>query len=141
MSKISGDINREMLGYAEKHTGDCYADGSAYKGQPLKTSVPHASDCAVHRAPAYPAGKCDCQDTAECLKSGVCLSQPEQPTLDVESTLEMYRNACARLELQNKRMRYLLERTYYIHEDGSLRQRLMDNLLADMARDVLENDL
>ena len=94
---------------------------------PFEDGVVHASDCAVHRAPAYPAGECDCH--------------PEQPTLDVESTLEMYRNACARLELQNKRMRYLLERTYYIHEDGGLRQRLMDTLLADVARDVLENDL
>lgn len=89
-------------------------------------STPSES-CAVHNAPAYPAGECDCQ--------------PDPPTVDVESTLEMYKNACARLELQNKRMRYLLERTYYIHEDGSLRQRLLNNLLADVARDVLENDL
>ena len=108
---------------------------------PFENHAVHSSDCAMHSEPAYPAGKCDCQDTAECLKSGVCLGQPEQPTLDVESTLEMYRNACTRLELQNKRMRYLIECTYYIHEDGSLRQRLMDNLLADVARDVLENDL
>ena len=122
-------------------TGDCYADGSEYRGQPLKTSTSHASDCAVHSEPAYPAGECDCQDTAGCLKSGVCLSRPEQPTLDVESTLEMFKQACERLKTQNKRMRYLIERTYYIHEDGSLRQRLMDNLLADVARDVLEKDL
>lgn len=33
MSKISGDINREMLGYAEKHTGDCYGDGNVYRGE------------------------------------------------------------------------------------------------------------
>lgn len=105
---------------------------------PFEDRTAHASDCAVHREPAYPAGECDCQDTAECLKSGVCFSRPEQPTLDVESTLEMYRQTCKRLETQNKRMRYLIERTYYIHEDGSLRQILMDNLLADVARDVLE---
>lgn len=36
MSKIKGDINREMMG------------------------VNHASDCARHRAPAYPPGECDC---------------------------------------------------------------------------------
>lgn len=36
MSKIKGDINREMLG------------------------LHHASDCARHRAPAYPPGECDC---------------------------------------------------------------------------------
>ena len=33
MSKIKGDINREMLGYAEKHTGDCYGDGTVYRGE------------------------------------------------------------------------------------------------------------
>lgn len=33
MSKIAGDINREMLGYAEKNTGDCYGDGTVYRGE------------------------------------------------------------------------------------------------------------
>lgn len=99
----------------------------------------HASDCAVHRAPAYPAGECDCQDTAECLKLGVCLSPPEQPTLDVDSTLKIYQNAIERLKLENQRMRYLIEKTYYINEGGCTCQRLMDNLLADVARDVLES--
>ena len=33
MSKISYDINREMLGYAEKNTGDCYGDGTVYRGE------------------------------------------------------------------------------------------------------------
>ena len=33
MSKIAGDINREMLGYAEKHTGCCYGDGTVYRGE------------------------------------------------------------------------------------------------------------
>lgn len=33
MSKIAGDINREMLDYAEKHTGDCYGDGTVYRGE------------------------------------------------------------------------------------------------------------
>lgn len=36
MSKISGDINREMLGYAEKNTGDCYGDGTVYRGAKSK---------------------------------------------------------------------------------------------------------
>jgi len=44
----------------------------------------------------------------------------------------------AALVTELKRCRYLIERTYYIHEDGSTRQRLMDNQLADVARDVLE---
>lgn len=39
MSKISGDINREMLGYAEKHTGDCYGDGTVYRGERSKDSA------------------------------------------------------------------------------------------------------
>jgi hypothetical protein len=120
-------------------TGDCYADGSAYRGQPLKTSVPHASDCAVHRAPAYPAGECDCQDTAECLKSGVCMSTPfNNQWLQPCAAIPVDMDTVAALVTELKRCRYLIERTYYIHEDGSIRQRLMDNLLADVARDVLE---
>ena len=39
MSKIKGDINREMLGYAEKHTGDCYGDGTVYRGERSKDSA------------------------------------------------------------------------------------------------------
>ena len=39
MSKIAGDINREMLGYAEKHTGDCYGDGTVYRGERSKDSA------------------------------------------------------------------------------------------------------
>lgn len=39
MSKIAGDINREMLGYAEKHTGDCYGDGTFYRGERSKDSA------------------------------------------------------------------------------------------------------
>lgn len=66
MSKIKGDINREMLGYAEEHTGDCYGDGTVYRGQRSKDSAAktiqvHASDCARHSEPAYPAGECDCR--------------------------------------------------------------------------------
>ena len=26
-----------------------------------KSETQHASDCATHNAPAYPAGKCDCR--------------------------------------------------------------------------------
>ena len=39
MSKIAGDINREMLGYAEKNTGDCYGDGTVYRGERSKDSA------------------------------------------------------------------------------------------------------
>ena len=39
MSKIAGDINREMLGYADKHTGDCYGDGTVYRGERSKDSA------------------------------------------------------------------------------------------------------
>ena len=39
-----------------------------------------------------------------------------------------------------ERLRYLIEKTYYIHpETGNLHQVLMDNLLADVARDILES--
>lgn len=30
------------------------------------TGVQHASDCAVHNAPAYPNGPCDCDPHGEC---------------------------------------------------------------------------
>lgn len=39
MSKIAGDINREMLGYAKKNTGDCYGDGTVYRGERSKDSA------------------------------------------------------------------------------------------------------
>lgn len=39
MSKIAGDINREMLGYAEKNTDDCYGDGTVYRGERSKDSA------------------------------------------------------------------------------------------------------
>ncbi len=107
MSKISGDINREMLGYAEKNTGDCYGDGTVYRGERSADS--------------------------------------ETPTLDVQSTMEMWKRAyeskCFELEsaeLEVKRLRALVEHTYYINDAGNLCQRFMDNLTADMARDILE---
>lgn len=59
MSRIAGDINREMLGYAKKNTGDCYGDGTVYRGERSK-------DSAV-------------------------------PTLDVQSTIEMWKNAYERV--------------------------------------------
>ena len=108
MSKIAGDINREMLGYAEEHTGDCYGDGTVYRGQRSKDS--------------------------------------ETPTLDVQSTMEMWKRAyeskCFELEsaeLEVKRLRALVEHTYYINDAGYLCQRFMGNLTADMARDILES--
>lgn len=36
------------------------------------------------------------------------------------------------------RMKYLINKTYYINDAGCVCQRLMDNLLADVAQDVLE---
>lgn len=109
MSKIASDINRgEMLGCAETHTGDCYGDGTVYRGERSKDS--------------------------------------ETPTLDVQSTMEMlnraYKSKCFELEaaeLEVKRLRALVEHTYYINDAGNLCQRLMDNLTADMARDILES--
>ncbi len=59
MSKIAGDINRETLGYAEKNTGDCYGDGTIYRGERSKDS--------------------------------------ETPTLDVQSTMEMWKRAYERV--------------------------------------------
>jgi len=59
MSKIAGDINREMLGYAEKNTGDCYGDGTVYRGGRSADS--------------------------------------ETPTLDVQSTMEMWKRAYERV--------------------------------------------
>ena len=107
MSKIAGDINRETIGYAEKHTGDCYGDGTVYRGERSADS--------------------------------------ETPTLDVQSTMEMWKRAyeskCFELEsaeLEVKRLRALVEHTYYINDAGNLCQRFMDNLTADMARDILE---
>ena len=50
--------------------------------------------------------------------------------VDIETT--------AALLYELKRMKYLIEKTYYINEAGCTCQRLMDNLLADVARDVLE---
>ena len=45
----------------------------------------------------------------------------------------------ALLETEVKRLRYLIEKTYYINDAGCICQRLMDNLLADVAQDVLES--
>lgn len=39
MTKIAGEINRETLGYAEKNTGDCYGDGTVYRGERSADSV------------------------------------------------------------------------------------------------------
>ena len=50
--------------------------------------------------------------------------------VDIETT--------AALVQELKRMRYLIDKTYYINEAGCICQRLMDNLLADVAQDVLE---
>ena len=36
------------------------------------------------------------------------------------------------------RMKYLIDKTYYINDSGNICQILMDNLLADVAMDVLE---
>lgn len=45
----------------------------------------------------------------------------------------------ALLETEVKRLRYLIEKTYYINDAGCICQRVMDNLLADVAQDVLES--
>lgn len=50
--------------------------------------------------------------------------------VDIETT--------AALVLEIKRMKYLIDKTYYINDAGHTCQRLMDNLLADVARDILE---
>ena len=78
----------------------------------------------------------------------------EVPTIDWQSTCEMWKAAHEKAdrianELQDtvhkqaheiERLRYLIEKTYYIHpETGNLHQVLMDNLLADVARDILES--
>ena len=69
----------------------------------------------------------------------------EIPTLDVQPTMEMWKRAyeskCFELEsaeLEVKRLRALVEHTYYINDAGNLCQRFMDNLTADMAREILE---
>lgn len=59
--------------------------------------------------------------------------------LDWESIAGDQAMTIALLETEIKRLRYLIEKTYYINEAGCVCQRLMDNLLADVARDVLEN--
>ena len=46
--------------------------------------APHTSDCAVHNAPAYPVGKCDCgaqpeqEHIIDCPRCGHCCTQPAQ---------------------------------------------------------------
>jgi len=46
-----------------------------------KTGIIHASDCAVHNGPAYPAGECDCgvaqEPVAWCIKYGGVLLYAE----------------------------------------------------------------
>lgn len=78
----------------------------------------------------------------------------EVPTIDWQSTCEMWKAAHEKAgrianELQDtvhkqaqeiERLRHLVEKTYYIHpETGNLHQVLMNSLLADVARDVLES--
>ena len=47
-------------------------------------------------------------------------------------------DTCHKQAKEIERLRYLINKTYYINEAGCVCQRLMDNLLADVARDVLE---
>lgn len=59
--------------------------------------------------------------------------------LDWESIAGDQAMTIALLETEIKRLRYLIEKTYYINEAGCVCQSLMDNLLADVAVDVLES--
>ncbi len=88
--------------------------------------------------------------TGDCYGDGTVYREErsadsEVPTLDVQPTMEMweraYESKCFELEsaeLEVKRLRALVEHTYYINDAGNLCQRSMDNLTADMARDILE---
>lgn len=58
----------------------------------------------------------------------------------IDCTASELQDTCDRQALRIARMKYLINKTYYIGDDGNLRQALMDNLLADVALDILQEE-
>lgn len=58
-----------------------------------------------------------------------------EQSADIATLEQESRQMRARME----RLEYLINKTYYIGDDGNIRQVLMDNLLADVALDILQD--
>ncbi len=70
------------------------------------------------------------------------------PDIDSQSSCEMWKSAFKTAdekwtECSNKlaRLTYLVNMTYWIDDNNQLHQVLMDGVLADLARDILENEI
>ena len=50
----------EQASYPENFIDALRFDTAIRESQPEQEPIKHWSDCAVHNAPAYPSGKCDC---------------------------------------------------------------------------------
>ena len=67
------------------------------------------------------------------------MSTPFDPNwLNPTAVVQVDIETTAALLNELSRMKYLIDKTYYINDAGNICQRLMDNILADVARDVLE---
>lgn len=58
----------------------------------------------------------------------------------IDRTASELQDTCDRKALRIARLEYLTNKTYYIGDDGNIRQVLMDNLLADVALDILQEE-
>lgn len=58
----------------------------------------------------------------------------------IDRTASELQDICDRKALRIARLEYLTNKTYYIGDDGNIRQVLMDNLLADVALDILQEE-
>jgi len=87
-----------------------------------------------------------------CEMCGETVCVCADPTIDWQSTCEMWKRAHDKIdkianELQDTchkqaqriaQLEYLISKTYWIDDNNQLHQALMDNLLADVAREVLD---
>lgn len=58
------DLESFIKEHEEDEPGDLDKVERALRGRNAQSKTGHASDCAVHNAPAMKAGKCDCGFTA-----------------------------------------------------------------------------
>ena len=96
MSKISGDINREMMGYAKEHTGDCYGDGTIFGG--VRSTDPSVKTTYTMYDLAYAKGVPSVVSNAiiaiseDCVKANEKLHALKEASKLLLDDLETYHN-------------------------------------------------
>jgi hypothetical protein len=82
MDKVNAEFNEEYIKYRTAFPKGYIA--------PQQEPVKHWSDCAVHNAPAYPAGECDCGVEKEQEEDWGALAEKQLASIkrDTQASLE-----------------------------------------------------